>query len=712
MKSCIKFTIMVSYLLTNSIVAQGKWQVQNPLPTESYLLAVEPVTNNIVFAGGMGGTLLKTNDTGKTWSVQKFKDMVDIRGISFIDSLKGWLIDSEHIYHTIDGGESWNEVRINADMSTYFFLDIICFDNTIYLFLKQQTAVIWQLIYAKSLVFKSTDGGQTWNQLIVDVNGKLLCTFFLNDRCGFLYAEETINIDEGFTSFYKTSDGGETWTKSLFPVHHYALGMHFLNQDTGFVGKYKTTDGGNTWENMFTNILLEDENIEKIFFSDSLKGWAVSWYKILQTEDGGLSWRILSQSGSHQLTDINFSENGIGWIVGWAGNILRKSPGNDVWEQLSEGTRNSLNDVFFIDENNGWCVGTFGCILHTSNGGEAWIKQNSPVDSVLFKVKFLNNLEGWIAGYYVVLYTKDGGNNWEVRNDHKRWFVDVDFFDDKTGLLIERFGNVYRTTNGGEEWEIVNEQPLPRLTSLAIVNENEAWIGGWKGLGHTADKGATIQRYDVPNISLVRNIQFVDNSTGFITNDFGMLQRTTDGGWNWSEIPRGNGLEVGPIQAFYMLDHNNGWIYWDYKGGFVRNVKAFQTISASNNDQYSVPAINEIYFINLNLGWAVGAGGTILKYTGNSSLPSDTERGQINIFPNPFDEIGTNISFSIQNPQKVSIKIYNSIGQIVQTLYSDLLGEGDKIFFWKPKSIVSGVYFISIRCHEFNQAQKCIFIHH
>lgn len=706
--------VLISVLLLPLYVfAQDGWKVQNPLPTESYLLTVEPVTNNKVFAGGLGGTLLKTSNAGKTWNVQKFKNLVDIRAISFRDSLNGWLIDGEHIYNTTDGGKSWNEVYVDADMSTYFFLDITCFDNTIYLFLKPQTVAVWELPNAKSLVLKSTDGGNTWKQINQEMKGRMLCAYFLNESVGFLYAEETVSISESFTSFYKTSDGGETWIKNRFPESNWTMAMYFLNQNSGFVGKYRTTDNGITWGNMFNNLLSQSEYVDDIFFTDSLHGWSVSGSKILQTTDGGLSWKNINQHSSHQLTDINFSKNGTGWIVGWAGIIFRKTQDNDTWESLSTGPRHNLNDVFFIDKNNGWCVGWFGCILHTSDGGETWGEQNSSVDSVLFKVKFLNNLEGWILGHYVVLHTTDGGKKWEIRNDLHWWFVDIDFFDEKNGLLIEYFGAVLRTSDGGTNWQPVNNKPLSkRLTSVAIVNENEAWIGGWQGLGHTTDKGATIQWYDVPNLSLVRDIQFFENNTGFLVNDFAQFLRTTDGGWNWGEIPRGTGLETGPIQAFYMIDQKNGWIYWDYKGGYLRNVNTNYTISALEDGQYSVPAITKIYFVNSHTGWSVGAGGTILRYTGNTNSDTTGSKERIKVFPNPFSETGANIIFSLQQPQQVSIQIYNSIGQKVQSLYDGLLAEGDKTFFWQPKDIASGVYFICVRYNGFNQAQKCIYFHH
>ena len=700
-------------LLSLYSFAKGKWRVQNPLPTESFLLAVEPVTDNAIFAGGSGGTLLRTTDAGKTWTVQKFHNLVDIRSISFTDSLRGWLIDGEHIYRTSNGGERWDEEHVDADMSTFYFLDIACFDSTIYLFLEPRTAVLWELINAKSLVLKSTDGGKTWKQLEQEIKGKMLCAYFLNENIGYMVTDETVSISEGYTYFYKTSDGGATWSKSVSPGYPGPRhSIFFLNEKLGFLGKYKTTDGGVSWGNVFNNLLSQSDYVDDIFFTDSLHGWAVSGTKILQTMDCGLSWADINQYSSHRLTDINFSKNGTGWIVGWAGNIFKKKADTNFWEQLSEGVRNGLFDVFFIDEKEGWCVGTFGCILHTLNGGKTWEEQISNTDSTLFKVKFLNNLEGWIVGHYVVLHTIDGGKKWEIRNDFYWWFVDIDFFDEKNGLLIERFGAVLRTSDGGTSWQPVNNKPLSgRLTSIAIINENEAWIGGSQGLGHTTDRGATIQWYDVPNLSLVAHIQFVDNNTGFLCNDYGSFLGTNDGGWTWRELPRGEGLND-MVSTFFALDKDTTWIYFGILSGYLKQVTSHQTLEITNIPEYWIHPINSIFFINSNKGWAVGAGGTILSYTGNGLPPSEVQRKQVDIFPNPFDETGTNISFSLKQTQKVSIQIYNSIGQKIQAFYDGLLNEGDKKLFWKPNAIASGVYFISVQCSEFNQAQKCIYIHH
>lgn len=703
-------------ILNNFIFAYDSWKVQNPLPTEAYLLKIEPVTDNTIFIGGLGGTLLKTIDGGETWTVRKFKDLANIRGISFIDSLNGWIMDSHKLYQTNDGGTNWKVVYVDVDLSTYVFLDIACFENVIYLVLKPRTAVVEELIDAKSLVLKSMDGGKTWKQLDLHIPGKMLCMFFLNDRCGFLYVEETKSIDESYTTFYKTCDGGKTWEKSEFPENHWTLGMYFINGETGFVGQYRTTDGGETWENVLRDYVGEVEYIDDIFFADSLQGWALNWFDIFQTVDGGLTWQAVEQKGSYRLMDINFSENRTGWIVGWACNIYRKKPDKNVWEPLSTGPRNSLHDVFFINEKHGWCVGSTGCILHTENGGEVWEQQQSNVNDLLLRVKFLNQQKGFAIGYKVALHTEDSGNTWQKYNDLNSWYTDIDFFDDMNGLLIEQDGTVFRTINGGKDWQVVAVLSN-RLTSLEILNENEAWIGGRGCLAHVTDKGKTIQWIDYLNLSLVQDIQFIDKNRGWLLDDDDIVQSalftTCDGGKTWQKLPRGKSIEDGPITAFFMQDSLSGWIYSYDQGGYLKHIIANQVLSAIEADEYGVHPISAIFFINSNLGWAVGAGGTILKYTRDTESPvAESHKRNLNIFPNPFDETGVYITFILQQPQFVKVEIFNIIGQKVQTLFSGWLNEGDKTLFWVPNGIASGVYCLSVQCNEFNQTQKCTYIHH
>ncbi len=709
--------IVVLMLGLSSLLFAQTWTVQNPLPTEAYLYNVCTVTEQNIIIGGLGGTLLKSYDAGNTWITQKIKELENIRKICFTDSLNGWLIDSFYLYQTTDGGETWKNVNISnmvniVDFTDYYLTDLFCFHNKFYLFLKPQTAVVDELIGITSIVLESSDYGKTWKKQEQQLNGKFLCAHFLNESTGYVYTEVTVSLGESYNLCYLTRDGGLSWNSFQFPVTYFTTSIYFINSGTGFVGKYRSPNGGNTWENVFP-ALEESESINDMYFTDNLNGWAISDFRIFQTHDAGETWKPIEKEDAGKLVDIVFSPSQNGWIVGGDGTIFRKMNTNANWEYLSRGHRTALRDVFFIDENTGWCVGDKGYILHTQNSGDNWEKLNVPVDNILFKVIFLNHLDGWVAGNNVLLRTTDGGKKWSVLiNNSKCKFVDIAFFDDNTGLLIDYWGNIYRTINGGGEWELLAESPV-FLTSIEIVNEQEAWIGGWFGLMHMTEKGDVINWYDVPELNKVLDIQFVNTTTGFLMTEYGTLFKTINGGWDWIEMARGNGVEDDPIQAFRMIDNTNGWIYSDKLGGAIKNIYTNSIMIQTDIEQYKVPTIRAFSFVNENLGWAVGLNSAILKYSNANDTPIfpglEKSKQHVHVFPNPFRE-QQYIIFKLGQRQLVKIDIYNLLGEKIESVHNDYLNEGIQVLRWSNE-YASGVYFITVKCDEFVETCKSTTFH-
>ena len=77
-------------------------------------------------------------------------------------------------------------------------------------------------------------------------------------------------------------------------------------------------------------------------------------------------------------------------------------------------------------------------------------------------------------------------------------------------------------------------------------------------------------------------------------------------------------------------------------------------------------------------------------------------------YPNPFNP-STNISFSIINTEKVSLRIYNSLGQLVEELINNVLPVGVYNVKWNAENVPSGVYFYTITTNNFRQAKKMIY---
>jgi hypothetical protein len=70
-------------------------------------------------------------------------------------------------------------------------------------------------------------------------------------------------------------------------------------------------------------------------------------------------------------------------------------------------------------------------------------------------------------------------------------------------------------------------------------------------------------------------------------------------------------------------------------------------------------------------------------------------------YPNPFNP-GTNIDFELNTPGKISLEIFNLLGQRVTTIYDGYLSAGSHRYYWdglnvKGLPVSSGIYFYRLR---------------
>lgn len=142
----------------------------------------------------------------------------------------------------------------------------------------------------------------------------------------------------------------------------------------------------------------------------------------------------------------------------------------------------------------------------------------------------------------------------------------------------------------------------------------------------------------------------------------GIISYTTDGGISWA--------------------HNDGGKTWIQS----------PTPNIGQNYLYS------IFFINTTCGWAVGNGGTILKYGSITSIGTEKEPlspqgfDLSQNFPNPFNPI-TRIRYSVLNDMIVNIKVYDILGREVMVLVNEIRKKGSYEIIVDGSSLSSGIYF-------------------
>jgi len=98
------------------------------------------------------------------------------------------------------------------------------------------------------------------------------------------------------------------------------------------------------------------------------------------------------------------------------------------------------------------------------------------------------------------------------------------------------------------------------------------------------------------------------------------------------------------------------------------------------------------------------------KITGvqnNPVIPTTVELYQN--YPNPFNP-GTTIQFRLPRSSFITLKIYNFLGQEIETLANGVYNEGNYLINWNAKNLASGVYFYVLNYNGMGYSKKMLLI--
>jgi len=155
--------------------------------------------------------------------------------------------------------------------------------------------------------------------------------------------------------------------------------------------------------------------------------------------------------------------------------------------------------------------------------------------------------------------------------------------------------------------------------------------------------------------------------------------------------------------------------------GYIRgNTMIFKIYDVSSGIEYPASAVFESG--ELLSDGTFGSGGyakiTVLTTTAPTSIQDDQQvimdYKLFNNYPNPFNP-ETTIRFQIPKPSFVTVKIYNTMGQLIKTLVSDDLASGVYNVVWNGTNesgqpVSSGMYIYRLQAGEFSAVKKMLFI--
>jgi hypothetical protein len=122
---------------------------------------------------------------------------------------------------------------------------------------------------------------------------------------------------------------------------------------------------------------------------------------------------------------------------------------------------------------------------------------------------------------------------------------------------------------------------------------------------------------------------------------------------------------------------------------------------------------SSIFFADAINGWVVGSQGTIL-YTNNGGVTfiEEEETGKVPTeflilqnWPNPFNP-STKIRYSVPQSSNVIIKVFDILGNELETLVNESKQTGTYELTWYAEDLTSGVYIYRLQAASFVETKK------
>ncbi|MCF8362177.1 MAG: T9SS type A sorting domain-containing protein [Prolixibacteraceae bacterium] len=253
---------------------------------------------------------------------------------------------------------------------------------------------------------------------------------------------------------------------------------------------------------------------------------------------------------------------------------------------------NGINDVHAFDFNNAVAVGSHGTVMQTTDAGVSWSVTNFENYSYIYDVHFYDSNVGYMAtGGGDIMVTTDGGNNWTsvTRPSTTNDITGVWALSTTKVVCISYNGGIYKSADNGDTWSFLTNpgSGATYLNKVYFLDALTGFIVGGNGaydrseIFKTTDGGNNWTPVSSPVSYELKDIVFVNSTTGFIVGKSGTVLNTTDGGNNWSVYWNSgaayseytSGAIYAHLNTIHFLDESKGviggegYVYYTTDGG-------------------------------------------------------------------------------------------------------------------------------------------------
>lgn len=571
--------------------------------------AMHPTDRSHYFAAVASGGVWKTTNAGVTWTPVFDNEGSYSIGCVTLDPKNPsvvWVGTGENnsqrsvgygdgVYKSLDGGRSWQNVGLKASEHIAKIVIDPRDSDTIYV---AAQGPLWGPGGDRGL-YKTTDGGKTWNKLLNISENTGVGDFVIDPRnpdhiiaASYQRRRHVYTIINGGpeSAIHRTTDGGKTWTKARGGLPGGDLGRIGLaaspsDPDTVYAiveagekqgGIFRTTDRGVTWEKRnpfdqqgqyYSHLVVDPVNRDRVYVMN---------VNILVSDDGAKTLGNLGGRWKH----VDNHEIWIDpkdpkyYLVGCDGGIYESFDRGENWQfksnlpvtQFYDLTVEQTDTPFYkiyggTQDNN--TLGGPGRTMsglgpsnqdwHVIVGGDGFQCQVDPKDPNVVYAEFQYGglvRFNWRTGQRVSIQPKPGAGEPSLRWN---WDSPLLISPHKNTRIYFCANRVFRSEDRGDSWT-----PVSGDLSRQLDRDKLPVFGKIMPPEAVFKHGST---------SLFGNITAFAESPKkegllYVGTDDGLIQVTGDGGKNWSKIEKFTGVpDMTYVARIFASQHDSATVY-------------------------------------------------------------------------------------------------------------------------------------------------------
>jgi photosystem II stability/assembly factor-like uncharacterized protein len=575
----------------------GPWvYTGGPLGGLGYDVRMDPRNPDVMYVTDAWAGTFKSTDGGQNWFAINngilpyfgpSGDAIPIFSLTIDpnhpDTLWAGTQYTSRVYRSDDGGASWQQMNTGDNGILEDFLSIRGFtiepgNSDVVYFAGEVSSWEWNgqplsglgLDMTRGVIYKTTDGGQTWRRIWYGDN--LARYIWINPQDhNLLYASTGIfdreaansdaaSLDPGGLGVLRSRDGGDTWetlgaANGFDPADLYIGSLFMHPQDPEILlaaagndpyssllrhplgGIYRTADGGDTWVETLdghnfssVEICLGDPNVAYAsartgFFSsdDGGQTWQQAAGEEWGPPDAVVGWPIDMQCDPRDVQRI--------FVNAYGGGVFLSEDGGRTWIMSSKGYTGALmRDVAVAPDDPGHVfVSARSGVFASLDGGENWIGLNSgPARDLEGTVIAMDPLD---PNHLLAIY-QDTGLTPRVSFDGGRSWTEVDAIP---------------AVRGGPSAGVITRivfSPVDPSLLLAAVGDSKCRVdagpGCWQNPGggvlFSRDGGGTWAQSSLAS-GQVQGLAFAaEGQRAYAALHDGRFHRSDDGGQTWQLV--------------------------------------------------------------------------------------------------------------------------------------------------------------------------------